>query len=242
MNPTSDRLTAIRASGVLRVGLFPSFFYARSAAGGFEGWGIEMARALAADLGVELRLVERPSPPAIVDSLRAGDCDAAFIGITPERRELIDFTAPWVEGDFTFLVTEGSTATCIADLDRPNLPHSVRIGIVAGHAMDAALEGKLPAAHRVYADTPDAAFALFERREVDVLAGIRPGLTVYATRATGSRVLPDRYGSNVIGLAVRKHDSPWLAVVSAFVAMSKKSGLARTAAERCGARGLEVLG
>ncbi len=237
MNPTSDRLTAIRASGVLRIGLFPSFFYARSENGEFSGWGIEMARAFAADLGVDLRLVERPSPPAIVESLRAGECDAAFIGITRERRELLDFTAPWVEGDFTFLVPAGSFATSIADLDRP----TTRIGVVAGHAMDAALDGKLPAAPRIYADTPDAAFELLQRREIDVLAGIRPGLMAYAARVPGSRVLPDRYGSNVIGLGVAKNDAPWLAFVSAFVARSKTSGLARNAAERCGAQGLDVL-
>jgi len=237
MSPASDSLESIRATGVLRIGLFPSFFYARSADGEFSGWGIEMARALAAELGADLRLVERPSPPAIVDSLRAGDCDAAFIGITAERRALLDFTEPWVEGDFTFLLPAGANFTRIAELDQPNL----RIGVVAKHAMDTALQNKLPAARRVYADTPDAAFELFQRCEIDALAGIRPGLSVYATRAPGSRLLAGRYGSNVIGLAIRKHDADWLEHVSTFVAESKSSGLARSAAESCGALGLEIL-
>ena len=242
MSQARDTLAAIRAAGVLRIGLFPSFFYARSVDGDFSGWGYEMGRALAAELGVDLRLIERSSPPATVDALRAGDCDAAFIGITPERRALLDFTAPWVEGDFTFLVpagltSDGSSVTRIADLDQPDL----RIGVVAQHAMDAALDGKVPAARRVYAGTPDAAFELFLKREIDVLAGIRPGLSVYATRAPGSRVLPDRYGSNVIGLAVRKNDPAWLQHVSTFVATSKSSGLARSTAEHCGAIGLEIL-
>ena len=237
MSPASDSLEAIRTSGVLRIGLFPSFFYARSRSGEFSGWGYEMGRALADELRVELQLVERPSPPAIVEALRAGDCNAAFIGITPERRALLDFTAPWVEGDFTFLVPAGSSATGIADLDQPD----IRIGIVAKHAMDAALNGKLPNAPRIYAETPDAAFELFLNREIDVLAGIRPGLSVFAIRAPGSRVLPDHYGSNIIGLAVPKNDDAWLAFVSDFVARSKSTGLARSAAERCGAVGLEIL-
>lgn len=237
MPHASDCLTAIRSTGELRIGLFPSFFYARSAAGDFSGWGFEMGRALADELGVALRLVERPSPPAIVEALRAGDCDAAFIGITPERRALLDYTAPWVEGDFTFLVPANARFASIADLDQPDL----RVGVVAKHAMDAALAGKLPNARRVYADTPDAAFALFLAHEVDVLAGIRPGLSVYADGAPGSRVLADRYGSNVIGLAVRKNEPAWLETVSTFVAHSKSSDLARATAERCGALGLEIL-
>jgi polar amino acid transport system substrate-binding protein len=237
MSQACDSLEVIRTAGVLRIGLFPSFFYARSAAGDYSGWGIEMARALAADLDVDLRLIESPSPPATIDALRAGDCEAAFIGITPERRALLDFSAPWVEGDFTFLVRAGSGVTRIADLDQPDL----RIGVVAKHAMDSALDGKLPAARRVYASTPDAAFDLFLNSEIDVLAGIRPGLSVYATRAPGSRVLPDRYGSNIIGLAVRKNDPAWLEHVSTFVASSKSTGRARSAAEKCGALGLEIL-
>lgn len=238
MSTPADTLADIRASGTLRIGLFPSFFYARSAAGGLEGWGIEMARGLAGGLGVALDLIERPSPPAIVEALRGGDCDAAYIGITPERLAVLDFTAPWVEGEFTFLVPGQASYQHIADLDRPGL----RLAIVAKHAMDAALDGKLPSATRVYADTPDEAFGMFLRGEVEVLAGIRPGLSVYATKAPGTRILPDRYGSNVIGLAVRKGDPAWLAHVSRFVADSKTSGAARAAAERCGAVGLEVLG
>jgi hypothetical protein len=37
-----------------------------------------------------------------------------------------------------------------------------------------------------------------------VLAGIRPGLLMYSARLPGSQVLEDRYGANVIGMAVRK--------------------------------------
>ncbi len=233
----SPQLDTIARSGVLRVGLFPSFFYSRSAAGEFSGWGIEMARDLAARLGAELQLVECDSPPAVVEALSSGGCDLAFMGISPARAGEVEFTPPWAKGEFTFLVPAGSTARSMADLDVPGL----RIGVVRNHAMDGALAGKLLQAERGYADTPDAAFSLFVEGQVDVLAGIRPGLVRYCAKAPGSRVLPDAYGANVIGLAVRKGDAEWLATVSRFVADTKSSGNARAAAERVGADGLEIL-
>ncbi len=234
----SGTLATIAAGGILRVGLFPSFFYGRSADGELTGWGIEMARELAQRLGVAAVFVERASPPAVVQALRGGDCDVAFLGISAERAAEVDFTPPWVQAEFTFLVPTGSLIERIGDADRAGL----RIGVVRNHAMDSALHGKLLQAPRVYANTPDAAFAMLERSEVDVLAGIRPGLVGYAARAPGSRVLADRYGANVIGLAVAKGDSAWRDLVSTFVADSKASGIAQAAAVRVGAAGLEIVG
>lgn len=227
----------ILASATLRVGLFPSFFYSRAKGGELVGWGIEMARALAAQLGLEPEFLERASPPAVVSALRAGECDIAFIGITPERKSEVDFSAPWVRGEFTFLVPAGSAVARIGDADKPG----IRVGVVRNHAMDAALKGKLAAATTIYADTPDAAFALLESGEVDALAGIRPGLNAYAARAPGSRVLADSYGANVIGLAVAKGEPQWHALICRFVEGSKSDGSARAAAERVGARGLDIV-
>lgn len=233
----APRLAAIARSGTLRVGLFPSFFYTRGPAGELSGWAIEMARELATRIGADLQLVERDSPPAVVEALRAGLCDIAFMGISPERAGEVQFTPPWAKGEFTFLVPAQSAARCMTDLDADGL----RIAVVRKHAMDGALAGKLVKAERIYADTPDGAFALLREGRVDALAGIRPGLVEYCRKAPGSRVLPDAYGANVISLAVPKGDADWLAVVSRFVADTKASGTARAAVERVGAEGLEIL-
>ena len=234
--PTDPRVAAIIRRGSLRIGLFPSFFYRREPDGAFAGWGIEMGRALADKMGVAVQFIERANPPVVVASLQAGACDTAFLGISAERAAEVDFTPPWAQADFTFLVPAASAVGSIADADRTG----IRIGVVRHHAMDTALHGKLKLAQRVYADTPDAAFELFQQGAADVLAGIRPGLNAYAAKAPGTRVLADKYGTNVIGLAVVKGDADWIAYVSAFVADSKRSGTARAAADRSGTRGLEI--
>jgi polar amino acid transport system substrate-binding protein len=222
----------------LRIGLFPSFFYGRDpATGAFIGWGIEMARALAAELGVALELVERRSPPDVVRSLCDGEVDAAFLGISAERARHVDFTQPWVKADFTFMVPTKSSIARIEDADRDD----VRIAVVRNHAMDAALDGQLPRAARVHADTPDAAFELFRDGAVEVLAGIRPGLSAFLAKAPDARVLDGRYGANVIGLAVAKGEPGWLSLLDDYVARSKSDGTARAAAERVAATGLDVV-
>ena len=76
------------------------------------------------------------------------------------------------------------------------------------------MRGKLASAQPVYADKPDGAFEMFRAGQADVLAGIRPGLLMYAGKMPGTRVLEDRYGRNVIALAVKKGEMARLSYVA----------------------------
>jgi polar amino acid transport system substrate-binding protein len=237
MHQSHDIRTAeIARLGALRLALFPSFFYRRDAAGEPRGVGIEIARALAERIGVALKAQEYQSPPKVVEALATGAADVALLGIDPARAAEVDFSPPILAADFTYLVPEGFSARVIADADRPG----TRIALVRHHAMDTALRGKLTAATAVYADTPDAAFELFRAGSAEVLAGIRPGLMMYAGKLPGTRVLPDRYGRNVIALAVRTGEAGWLSDVSAFVEVAKVDGTLRRAIETAGLNGVEA--
>ena len=76
--------------------------------------------------------------------------------------------------------------------------------------------------------------------DADILAGIRPGLLGYAARLPGSRVLEERYGANVLALAVRKGQAGRLAYVSEFIVEAGKSGLVRRAVASAGLGGVEI--
>jgi len=232
------RVVDLVRTGQVRVGLFASFLYSKDlATGELRGVGIEIARALAARLGVEVLIVERSDPAEIVESLKAGACDMALLGITAGRAAELDFSPPYLQADLTYLVPAGSSVRRVADADQTG----VRIAVVRNHAMDFALRGKLKQAEPMYAETPDAAFDLLRTGQVAVLAGIRPGLLTYSTQLPGSRVLEDRYGANVIGMAVRKGQAEWLSYVSEFIAESKTSGSVQQAMERAGMRGIQVV-
>jgi polar amino acid transport system substrate-binding protein len=204
------RVADIVRSGALRLALFPSFFYRKDQLGEPRGVGIEIARALASRIGVALQSTEYPSPPKVVEALAAGSAEVALLGIDPVRGRDVDFSPPLLAAEFTYLVRENATARTIAEADRPG----ARIALVRHHAMDTALRGKLTQAQPVYADTPDAAFEMFGNGEAEVLAGIRPGLLMYAGKLPGTRVLDDQYGRNVIALAVKKGEAARLSFVN----------------------------
>jgi hypothetical protein len=83
-----------------------------------------------------------------------------------------------------------------------------------------------------------AAFELFRAGAADVLAGIRPGLLMYARMQPDMRVLDDRYGQNVIALAVKKGEAELLSAVRAFVEEAKANGAIERAIEAAGLGGV----
>jgi polar amino acid transport system substrate-binding protein len=210
--------------GRVRFGLFPSFFYSRdSATGVFAGFGIELARRFAEAQGQTLLLKEYGAPPAVLRALTDNDCDVALLGIDPGRGRDVDFSPPYLRADFTFLVQADTRIDRIAEVDRPGQ----RVAVVRNHAMDFALKGKLLRADWVYARTPDEAFDMVQAGDADILAGVRPGLLSYANLLPGARVLPDRYGENLLALAVAKGRDDWCLAVNRFVRDARMSGLIR---------------
>jgi polar amino acid transport system substrate-binding protein len=238
--PSNDRrVVSIARSSALRLALFPSFFYRRDTQSGEpHGVGIAIARALAERVGVALKCTEYPSPPGVVAALASGAADVALLGIDPGRGAEVDFSPPLLAADFTYLVPDGSAVRTIADADRPGM----RIALVRHHAMDNALRGQLNAAAKVHADTPDAAFELFRAGGAEVLAGIRPGLLMYAGKLPGARVLLGRYGRNAIALAVKKGEAALHSYVSAFAEAARADGTVERAIAGAGLQGVEVAG
>lgn len=102
-------LERIRARGVLRVGYLPDnlpFAYF-NAAGELVGFDIEMAHTLARDLHVALEFVplERAR---MAEQVNAGYCDIVMSGIvvTPERAQLMAFSAPYLTQTLAFIVKD----------------------------------------------------------------------------------------------------------------------------------------
>ncbi len=220
--------------GRVRFALFPSFFYTKnSVTGALSGFGIELARSFAEAHGQTLLLKEYGAPPAVVRALTENDCDVAFLGIDPGRGRDVEFSPPCLRADFTFLVQPGSRIDRISDVDQPGQ----RVAVVRNHAMEFALEGKLLRADRVFATTPDEAFDLVQAGQADILAGVRPGLLGYADLLPGARVLQDRYGENLLALAVAKGQEDRLRAIDRFVLNARNSGLIQRIIQATGLAG-----
>jgi polar amino acid transport system substrate-binding protein len=196
---------------------------------------LDLARTLAARMGVEVLPVGHPTIPEMLTCLTAGACDMGFMG--PDRsRAGVDFSPPIVQLDYTFLVPAGSSIQRVADADRPG----VRIAVVRDHASTLTLSRIFKHAELAYAATPDPTFELLRTGHADAFASVRPVLLAYSAKLPGSRVLEEHYGANLLGMVVPKGQTERLAYISEFIEQAKASGLVQQAIERAGVPGHRV--
>lgn len=198
--------------------------------------GEEMARSLAAPLGVDVQIVGYPTPAATVEGLKAGHSHLGFMGIEPSRTLELDFSPAVVEFDYTFLVPTGSAVENAADVDRPG----IRVAVVRTHASTLALSRIVKHAEVTGFELPEATFDAFRAGQADAMAFPRFMLIEYSERLPGSRVLPDAYGVNQVGIAIPKGHPEWLGYVTEFVEGAKTSGLIQRIIENAGLRGFRV--
>ncbi|HEY6256879.1 MAG TPA: transporter substrate-binding domain-containing protein [Xanthobacteraceae bacterium] len=235
------RVADIVRAGKIRVGLHLPQFIKDPASGEIRGNGtgaviVQVAQALAQRLGVELVLVGHPSPPALVECLKAQACDAGFLGFLPNRTGEVGFTAPYIQVPFTFMVRPGAAIHSVADADKAG----IRIAAVRSHASTQTLARILTRAEMTVVEIPDEAFELIRSGRADAWAAPRPPLLEYAAELPGARVLDDHYGANLQSMAVPKDQAGRLDYISAFIEEAKASGLVQRAIERAGERGIEV--
>lgn len=189
---------------------------------------VELLRGIAECLGVEVLIAELQTPGDVVESLKSGSCDMAFMGIIESRAAEVDFSPPVIQFDFTYLVPAGSSIFGVTDADSPG----VRVAVVRDHASTIALRRIVRHARLVDTDVPEAALGLLHDGDADALASARDLLVDYSARLPGSRVLKDAYGGNRTGMAVPKGHAGRLAFISEFVEKAKAAGLVQRAIER----------
>jgi polar amino acid transport system substrate-binding protein len=124
------RVADLVRAGKVRVGLFPPQYTKDPVTGELRGVWVESARALAARMGVQVVLLEHPTPPEAVACLTAGACDLLFLPFDARAANVGDFSPPIFQFDYTLLVPAGSSFRSVADADRPG----VRIAAVRNHA------------------------------------------------------------------------------------------------------------
>ena len=184
---TDARIADLAQAGKIRLALFLPQHAKDSTTGELRGIGlgavaIDIAHALASRMGVAIELVGYPTPPAVIECLKNGSCDLAFMGTS--RLGEVDFSPAVLEFDFTYLVPADSTIRSTADADRPG----IRVAVVNKHASTLTLSRLIKHAELIGADVPDAAFELLRTGKAHAFAAPREPLEDYAATLPGSRV------------------------------------------------------
>lgn len=236
---SDSRVTDLVQAGKLRAGLgivAPHWAVKDQKTGELRGVAVDVARALATRIGIELVPVEYPSPPSVLEGLRLGAWDVGFLAIDPSRAAVVDFSPPYLQIDATFLVPEGSSIRNVADADQPG----VRIAVTRKSVEEIVLSRSLKRAELRGVDTISAGFDLLRAANVEILAAPRPALLQFSARLPGSRVLEDRFHAAFGAIAVPKGQTGRLAYITEFIEEAKASGLVQRAIEHAGMRGVQT--
>ena len=233
------RVVDLVRTGKLRAGVgvvAPHWAIKNPQTGELQGVAVDIARALASRLGIDLVTVEYPSPPAVLDGLKVDAWDVGFLAVDPSRTALVDFSPSYLQIDATYLMRDGSSIRNVTDADRPG----VRIAVTRKSVEEIVLSRLLKRAELQGVDTISAGFDLLRAGNADVLAAPRPALLPLSERLTGSRVLEDRFHAAFGAMAIPKGQTARLAYIAEFIQEAKASGLVQQAIERAGVRGVQV--
>lgn len=238
MAPSLEVRQALAPTGALRVGLNlrRSFLVKRDAATGeVTGMAVDLSRILAVRLSVTVEPVLYSDVGPLVADTRAGAWDIAFLGVDPARSNVMDFTAPYIEVDNTYLVPVNSPIHTVADADRSG----IRIGVGIENATGLFLSRTIKRAQLVnVADTN--AIELLGAGKADIYAGSRNNLLTVQEKLSGYRVLDEGFDPVGHAIALPRGRELGLAYIKAFVEEVKASGVVAAAIARHSMRGINV--
>ncbi|NRO96985.1 transporter substrate-binding domain-containing protein [Paraburkholderia sp. NMBU_R16] len=201
------------------------------------GVSIDLARAFADRLGIELELVVFDSAGKSVQAVGEERADFGFFAVDPLRGEKIAFTAPYVLIEGFYLVRSDSPIQTNDEVDQPNN----RVVVGKGSAYDLFLTRELKAAQIVRAPTSPAVVPTFLEQGLEVAAGVKQQLEADARQIAGLRLLGERFMviQQAMGVPKSRGEAAALAL-GEFVKEMKASGFVADALRRHGIVGASV--
>lgn len=221
--------TDLAPGGVLRAAInLGNPVLAQGSAMAPAGVTVDLAREIAARLGVP---VEFACFDAARDSLAAvltGQADICFLAIEPARAAEVAFTAPYVLIEGVFAVPADSPLATMADVDSPG----VRIGVKRGSAYDLFLTRTLR--HATVVRGTEGTDELLAGN-LEAAAGIREPMTGFAGTNPGFRLIEGSFMQirQAVGTAKTKRPQT-TRFLHALIEELKSSGFVADALRRSG--------
>jgi ABC-type amino acid transport substrate-binding protein len=234
-SPTADSaqssLEQIQERGVLIVGtaVTEPFVFHDPQTNELTGFDIDTARYIADALGVELSLVEMPFAtllPSLQD--RKVDMTIAAMYITPEREELVDFAAPYIDTGLVMVVKPGSPIKTVEDLN--GLRVGVKIGATGAKLAQELISQGIQIEIKEYKTTFDSLLDL-EVDRLDVVFNDYLNTLFYIKQSQSSLKIVSNDDGEVyfladanLGIAVHQGDREMLNVINKALREMKNNG------------------
>ena len=195
-----------------------------------RGVSVDLARELSWRLNVPVELIPYDAAGKVTAAATSGAWDVAFVAIDPARATEIDFTAPYVIIEGTYLVPASSPLRTIEEVDR----EGVRVAVSNKSAYDLYLARVLKRAQLVRAPSPPASMEMFVRDRLEAAAGVKQPLVEFAKSDPNYRVIPGRFMVIEQAMATPRGRSHGARYLREFIEDVKASGFVARALERTG--------
>lgn len=223
--PVMDR---IESSGTLRVGVSGSQppLNMTSKQDEIIGMEADLARALAASMGVEVEFVVKDFSE-LTAAVEAGEIDIALSGITmtPERNRRIAFAGPYFVSGKGLITTSANLARASSPDDLDN--QEVKLAALAGSTSLMVIEDSVDGATPVPVANYDAGIKKVIAGEVDAMVADFPiclvALFQYPDSGLESAISPLTF--EPLGAAVPANDALFLNLVENYMGTLEMSGL-----------------
>jgi polar amino acid transport system substrate-binding protein len=225
---TFDRVMASKKIRLGAVAAGQPWFYKDQAAGKWGGQFFDIGSALAADMDVQLELVETTWGNAVLD-LQADKIDVMFgLNPTPRRAMVVDFTGTVYDSALVIIARPGFEPKTWAELNDPK----VKISVDVGSAHDQVAARLCPKAQIVRFKSIDEATLALRSTRVDAqcifwMGGVR---AVKRDAGLGKVIVPQPMFGSTSNAAVRREpDKTWRDFLTTWITYARGLGLVREA-------------
>ena len=228
-----DAASSLAPGGRLRVAInFGNAVLARrdAATGKLSGVSVDIAEELARRLGLPLALVPFDAAGKVSAAATKDLWDVAFLARDPERAREIDFTAPYVVINGTYVVRKESPLRSADQVDGDG----VRIAVSGQSIYDLFLARTLKHARIVRAGSPPEAAALFHSERLEVCAGVQAAMQQLVASDPTLRMIPEPFMQINQAMGTPSGRTPGAAYLKAFVESIKADGFVLKALLRNG--------
>lgn len=224
----ASRLDQIVESRELRVGLTGSQppLNMRNRSGEIFGFEVDLVRALAESMGLEIRLVPLPFAE-LLPALERGEVDLVISGmtITVERNARVAFAGPYLVSGKSILTRspELAQAETADQLDSAERTYAA----LAGSTSESFVKQELASAQLVSTPDYDTAVEMVRKGEVDALVADFPFCVVSILRFPdeGLAMLHSPLTLEPLGIALPPGDPLFVNLVQNYLATLEKTGL-----------------
>jgi polar amino acid transport system substrate-binding protein len=216
-------LADLKKKGELAVGMLVDFppYGTLNASNQPDGYDADVARLLAKDLGLKLKLVPVTGPNRIPFLLtNKVDLLIASLAVTPERAKQVKFSKPYAAATIVVYGKKDAKIKSAADLK------GMRVGVARASTQDIALTGAAPEGTEIRRFDDDAsAMQALMSGQVDAI-GCSTTVAAQIAKRAPANTFEDKFvlRQQFMAMALRPDEDEMVKVVNDFITRNKANG------------------